>query len=827
MRGRSRPSAQPIVGLEATASPEEEEVTHVFSDLRVVDLTEGMLGMAGTVLADFGAEVIKVERPGGDPLRGHPGFQFWNRGKHSRVIDLTDDTHMAELEALVDSADVLILSPLPGSDASRLSAAATQQRNPGLIHLSLTGFGAATDLEVFGHSEQMVTAKTGRLMGNDSLSGAHGDIDRPLYIASPASTYGAAMLALQGIIGSLIQRERTGFGRAIETSLLDGISAATMRLAFERKGDAVVPVGARGDGGVPLLMRGIRLCFLSVETKDGRYIQMCCRQPQLYRNWMNAIGLGDELREDRWSELPLGVRSHDDADEWEARVRDAMLDRAQEEWMDQFRTLDIGADPFLTEDEFLRHPQLLANNLVVEVDDGELGTITELGPIVSAEATPAEIHRSAPPLDSAVTFSPVPRAADPQPEPAGTPPVELPLQGYTILEVASFLAAPLGPTLLAELGARVIKVEPLDGDPFRSSGLEFVHIGNGKESIALDLKSSEGRAILHKLIAQSDALIHNFRPGVPERLGFGYAEARSIRPDLVYLYGASYGSNGPESHRAAFHSTPNALCGGGILQAGKGNPPVNDSYADPCSGLATGVALALGLYAREHHGIGQYLETNMLVSAGWVHSARMEAYSGRQPRPELTTDQTGFSAFDRLYQCSSGWVMLACHDDRWADLTTILDKTSWRSDPRFADKSARQLHDRTLQWLMEDIFITRPAQEWEAAGLAAGVPIASAADHTLEEFLVHSGLLSGAEHPAFGSYWRLQPRIRVANSQPVAGLPCEVGEHTEAILMSLGLDSTSIARLSESNVIGIAPPERRHPNGTGTVSTDADIAFSR
>ncbi|MFF0499775.1 CaiB/BaiF CoA transferase family protein [Nocardia aobensis] len=789
----------------------------LFEGLRVVDLTEGMLSVTAAVLADFGADVVKVEPPGGDSARGKQGFRFWNRGKRSLVLDLTTDTGRAELHALVAEADVLVESLGPEATGYGLAPELTTARNPRLVHCGITGFGEAAEFERFGRSEQMVTAKVGRLMGNDLLSGAHGDLDRPLYLASPASTYGAAMLAVQAIVAALLQRERTGRGRSVSTSLLDGISAATMRLAFERRGEEVVPVAARGADSV-LLLRGIRLCFLTVETGDGRHIQMCCRQPRLYRNWMNAIGLGDELEQPRWAGLPLGVQSLEDAQEWEARVRDRMLERTQEEWMDMFRTLDIGADPFLTEEEFLRHPQLIANDRVVTVEDPEVGPILQLGPLVTADRTPGRIVSSAPALDSASPWSgwePATRAdtSAGEGESAG-----LPLQGYTILEIASFLAAPLGPTLLAELGARVIKVEPLDGDPFRSSGLEFVHIGNGKESVALDLKSPEGKQVLHRLIEQSDALIHNFRPGVPEKLGFGYEQARAIRPDLVYLYGASYGSKGPEAHRAAFHSTPNALCGGGIAQAGKGNPPVNDSYADPCSGLATGVALALGLYARDRHGIGQYLETSMLVSAGWVHSARMESYEGRPARLELTTEQTGFSALDRLYQCAEGWVMLASGDDEWPRLVNLLGKPEWLDDERFAEPDGRAAHDRVLQWLLEDVFVTRTAAEWEAAAVEQRVPIVSAADHTLEHFLVHAGLVDSAEHPAFGTYWRLKPRVRVAGAEPVEGLPCELGEHTEPVLRSLGYTDAEIERLEREGVARSAPPERRHPGGIGAGS---------
>ena len=239
-----------------------------------------------------------------------------------------------------------------------------------------------------------------------------------------------------------------------------------------------------------------------------------------------------------------------------------------------------------------------------------------------------------------------------------------PLAGITILEAATFVAAPLGATLLAELGARVIKVEPLEGDAYRRTGLEAAHMTHGKESICVDLKTSDGRSIICALVAKSDALLHNYRPGVTERLGLDYETLRKVNPDLVYLYGASYGTNGPESHRSAFHSTPNALCGGGILQGGQGNPPVDDSYPDPCAGLGAGTALALGLLAQVRFGIGQYAETTMLCSAGWVHSNRLTKYGDGPIQPPVDSEQRGLHALYRLYACAKGWLFLAVLQER-------------------------------------------------------------------------------------------------------------------------------------------------------------------
>jgi crotonobetainyl-CoA:carnitine CoA-transferase CaiB-like acyl-CoA transferase len=798
-----------------------------FDGIRVVEFSEGMAGpMAGVLLADNGAEVIKVEPSGGDRARKYPGFLTWNRGKKSVVLDLDAPTERELALRLVLEADVLIESFRAGeSDRRGLDYASLREGNPQLVHCSITGFGLADAHEHLQPYEAIVAAKSGRLMVNGPMAGGQSDGGSPIYMASPIGSYGAANLAVQGISAALLQRWRTGLGQRVETSLLDGLSAATMRLAFERQGSDVVPV-QHGRETASLLQRGIALSFMTPECSDGRYIQMCARQPEHFKNWLVALGLADMANDPRFASLPFGLPSVSDAEEVEAAIRKAMRAKTQDEWMQIFvEETDVGGDPFLTPDEFLRHPQMVENGRVVVVDDPIIGPVTEVGPLVALEETPSVIHDSAPALGesegalagiiaawrSAKTAGTA-NTADRATTAGGATTVtrsgehdignDAPLSGLTILELASFLAAPLGSTLLAELGARVIKVEPLDGDPFRKVGLEFVHIGHGKESIAVDLKTTGGQEILHRLIKISDALIHNFRPGVPDRLGLDYEAVRTVNPDMVYLYGASYGSKGPQRHRAAFHSTPHALSGGGILQAGLGNPPVDDSYPDPCGGLAAGTALAMGLLARARFGTAQYLETTMLCSTGWVHSDRLTKYSGLKPLPVVDQQQRGLHALYRLYRCQTGWILLAAlQQDEWTQLAHALDHQEWTTDLRYSSDAARTDNDAALIAELEGIFLTRAATEWETFLVGHGVPAASAGDYTFEEFLVQEQLVDSGEHHAFGTYWRLPPRVRFSRSANRLGRPAAVGEHTIRLLQEVGYGEDDIADLLRKYVV--------------------------
>jgi crotonobetainyl-CoA:carnitine CoA-transferase CaiB-like acyl-CoA transferase len=371
----------------------------------------------------------------------------------------------------------------------------------------------------------------------------------------------------------------------------------------------------------------------------------------------------------------------------------------------------------------------------------------------------------------------------------------------TVVELAYYVAGPLSTVLLGELGARVIKVEPLDGDPSRRTGMQNAKFLVGKESIAVDLKSQDGRRILHQLIGRADALLHSFRPGVPERLGFGWPEAQRLNPRLVYLYGASYGSRGPQNRRTAFHSTPNALAGGGILQAGRGNPPVDDSYPDPGSGLAAATALLLGLWARQVTGRGQYLETTMLASAGYILSNDLVRYEGAPPMSLPDRGQHGLHALYRLYPCLTGWLFVAAgREGEWAALAAALGHEEWVADPRFATAASRRANDGELARLIGDVLAGRVAAAWDEILTAAGVAGAACADLAVDRWFEGHDLLVAEDHPVFGPFWRAPPKVRLSGSPPRIVPPCALGEHTRPVLHELGYPEEAVDDLLRRGV---------------------------
>jgi crotonobetainyl-CoA:carnitine CoA-transferase CaiB-like acyl-CoA transferase len=777
------------------------ESTSALAGVRVLDLTRGCAGpLIGMTLADFGADVVKIEPPAGDFARAWPGFELWNRGKRCQRIDLRSLAGQRELAELAAAADVLVEDAVPGSAVS--TALLRVSRDAGVIHCRLSAFGPAQRSGGVPGHEGVVAAESGLYLGIDELFGAASDTprDRPIFTVAPTNSFAGAQLCLQGVLACLIATRRGRSFHLVESSLLQGALSVLMRRAFAR----VDPTSGRkpASGRPETVRRGIGLTFLTVQCADQRWLQMCARQDAHFLSWLRVIGLADAAAQPRYESGPMAIPTVEDIDELESLIRKAMSALPATEWLARFAEAGVGADPFLTPDEFLAHPHNVANGLVREwADRDEHGaTGVTLGPLANLHGTPAVPPRR--PVEGRPAWQGR-RGIDTNPDdnpPAG------PLAGLVVLEVAYFLAAPLATTILAELGARVIKVEPPRGDPWRRTGTEVAHILHGKESIEVDLKDPRGLALVHRLVARADALIQSFRPGVADRLGLGYDECRRINPRLVYALSTGYGSQGPLAKQPAFHSTPNAWSGGGILQGGAGNAPVDCSYPDPASGLVNATAVLLALYARERTGTGQYLETSMLLSgahvlSNWYTPAGIDAF-----RPQ-DAGQHGMAAHYRLYECRSGWVFASLLTPRdWNEFSRVVGRPEWTveddlSGDRFAARTA------AVESAVEHHLRQRDADDWvrDAAGR---VPLVRADATTLERYLEDRGLLTPASHPDFGDYWKLPGKFIVDGRRPEPGDAPRVGEHTVRIARELGLPDDEIETLLAAHVLGDTPRAR-------------------
>jgi crotonobetainyl-CoA:carnitine CoA-transferase CaiB-like acyl-CoA transferase len=805
------------------------------SGLRVVDFSNGPAGaQASQTLADFGAEVVQVEPPGGSHLRDAPGYPFIARGKKSIVLDLHDAADLAVARTLALGADVMIETFRPGViERLGLSYDELSKGNPRLVFGSVTAFGRVGPYANAKGYEALVMARTGAL----SVSGAMVARNGPAHVSVPYCSYGASQELLTGILAALHERESSGRGQHVDATLVKGLAALGtwnwyLRVITSKYPDAFTPAPPVTDAGVPL--SPIFFMLLIGLTKDGRWIQFSQVQLHLYVAMLKAMGLDWMLGDDEWKTAAFAMDPDKTAAFWE-KLLEAARGRTLAEWQALFENdHDVWAETMRNGSELLDHPQMKHLHAVIELDDDERGRVRQPGPIAQLSSTPATLVRSAPMLDAdgaALRASPWPA----QVAAAGTAHDSgRALGDVVILELGTFFAAPFGGTVLRELGARVIKVEPIEGEPMRTL-LPFPELGaakvmQGKESIGLDLSTEEGRVIVHQLAERSDLVLQSFRAGVAARQGVDPETLRAVNPRLVYLSSPGYGIDGPCGDRPAYAPTIGAGSGLVMRNIGTSVPERADltikeiranalrlsgagtteyAQADGVSALTAASALALGLYIRDRTGVAQDMLTTMLTSTAHALSDDMVEYAGRPATATADSELFGYNARYRLYESSDGWIYLAAPaEGEWAALCTALaTDTELAGDTRFSDEAARAANDEALAGVLARVFAAKPGLHWEQLLLGHDVGCVVVATDPPEavlqskDFGASSGLLVEVEHPTFGEHDRLTPLIGMSRSETVAEPGVLLGQHTDAILAELGYDSAAIADLRERKIV--------------------------
>ncbi len=820
-------------------------MTQALGGLRVVDLSWGLAGaLVSTTLADYGAEVLRIEPPAGDVLRTHPAFPLWGRGKRSVVLDLRRADDRATVRRLVERSDVLLETFRPGvGERLRLAYDDFADQHPALVHTSITGFGRRGPHARLKGYEGVVMAKLG---GMDHVAGM-APRPGPAFPAVPWASFSAAQLALQGTLAALWVRERTGRGQHVETSLVAGLAAHDpwewfLRLLCERWPQAYTPAPPFSARGVPNTSFAFRL--LVGLTRDGRWLQFSQISSHLFREFMEVAGLAWMFDDPEWSSAPDFETEAQRERFWE-RLLVAVREKTAAEWAAVFAARpNVWAEEFRTTREALRHDQLRHNRQVY--DDGasvQVGPLARLSDTPPAGPAPAPGHGE----HTDAVLRALTSGGFASAEPAGRSPLPArALDGITVLELGLWYAAPYGTALLADLGARVIKIEPLGGEPMRSimpfPDAGAVKVLQGKESVAVDLTRPEGRDIVRRLARRADLALVSYRGGVAERLGIDAAALRRDNPRLVYLSAPGYGTDGPCARRPAFAPTIGVASGAALAQAGPSIPHGPDlslevvkaasvrlnwaaqapGNADGCAALGVATALLLGLVARERTGEGQELLTSMLCSAAWAVSEDAVDYPGKPPRPAPDDLLHGLSALYRLYETADGWLFLACpQDDEWPDLCrALLEVTALAADARFATAADRRAHDSALATALAGAFRTRTAAEWERHCVGFDVACVEVAPGPVARAVIEdpvtrdAGFLVEVEHATFGRHRRLAPLVALSLTPGEARPAPLLGQHTEPVLRELGFSDEAIADLASAGVIRSSATEGTGPDRT-------------
>jgi crotonobetainyl-CoA:carnitine CoA-transferase CaiB-like acyl-CoA transferase len=746
-------------------------VTAALDGIRVLDLSRGIAGpLAAMLLADFGADVVKVEPPEGDPARALPGFAVWNRNKRGIVVERGS----ARLDAWLAGADVCVTSD---DDADTLAA-----RFPRLVALHMPPYApGSTPWACGAESHPLLAAMAGPARRQSSFNG--GPIDLvypfPLYVQGH---WGAATAA-----AALVERQRSGFGQVVTVAGLHGVMVSSVGTLSIVPSQAVLPTNVGPGGRHP--------CYTTYQCADGEWLFLAALTHKFQVNAFKVLGVGDVFADPRIQGVPTRMLLPENRGWVRQLLADACRTLPRDEWLARLDAGDCPAGPLGERDEWLDHPQLKANSLRVEVDDPERGRVTMPGvPLVMTE-TPGCVRTPAPTLGQHDrTAAPWP----PSTPPTGAPRASTsgPLAGYRVLDLGTILAGPYAGALLAELGADVIKVESPAGDPFRETG--FIY-NRGQRGLAANLVSAEAREAFYSLVHTVDVVLDNSRLGVLHRLGIDYATLKRVRPDIVTFSVNGFGEAGPLAVKPGFDPVLQAMSGMMSAQGGECDPvlftiPVNDITAATVAVFG----ICLGLLHRERAGVGQRVWTSLLGCSAQMQSGEIVRFEGRSPAVRGGCDFEGPSALDRFYRTQDGWLRLQ------APGIVALESAGLLGD------SPEELTDVELTARIQDNLASMTVADAVARLTSAGVPAVPARlPGDLPDDLGLRDLdMFATQHMRDGTPFYVTNRYaRFSRTQEQRVFtPPGIGEHSHEVLAEAGVPTDDIDALIAAGVLKQGEP---------------------
>jgi crotonobetainyl-CoA:carnitine CoA-transferase CaiB-like acyl-CoA transferase len=399
-----------------------------------------------------------------------------------------------------------------------------------------------------------------------------------------------------------------------------------------------------------------------------------------------------------------------------------------------------------------------------------------------------------------------------------------PFEGVKVLDFTQVLAGPYGTFQFAAMGADVIKVERREGEDLRYLDMRRTPLSNqlreqglmprwqainaGKRSLTLDLQKPEAIEIVKRLVAEADVVAENFRPGVMDRLGIGYAALSTINPRLIYCAISAFGQTGPERLGAGYDGKIQAMSGLMAMTGHTATGPTRAGFAvcDVIAGQTAAFAIASALFQRTHTGKGQLIDVSMLEAALAFMSSEIADFTMTGVKPALVGNRAvSLVPTADLFKTGDGHILLAVNFERQVvALMKALGRSEVLSDPRFADDIARRQNEGALREIIEAELAARPAREWERILNDAGAPCSSiwnldeVIDHpqiVAREALHHVDTSIGPQRMAGLGFKLANGPGRIDRAAP------RLGQHTDEVLAKAGYTADEIARLRASNIV--------------------------
>ncbi len=785
--------------------------------VRVLELG-GMVSAAyaAKLMADLGAEVIKIEPPGGDPARhrgpyppGHDGdpersglFLYLNAGKRSRVAEPGG----RQFERLVAEADIVLHNfTAPELAGHGLDPGAWLDAHPALVVGSVTPFGLSGPHSHYRAAEINTVHAGG--WGYLSPGALEDPALPPLKPFGHQADFQGGLALATATMAAFRRAQRSGVGEHVDLST-QAYVASILEAAlptYTYAGEIPSRLGARGLNPWSMFACKDGLIFLCTIEED---------------QWLRLVEL---MGNPEWAQLEVFA-------DFEARLANAdILHEFIGQWCAQWTVADlfhagqakrITFAPVLSMREMADEPHLAARGFFVDVDHPLAGTVKQPGaPYVLANSW-WRADRGAPLLnehpDARFHARPEIRA-----EPLGD--TELPLSGVRVADFSWVWAGPFCAMQLAHLGAEVIKVEsaerpdlgrrlPIhvpDSEPDLDSSGYFNQWNQGKRSLALNLGHPDALEVAKRLIASCDVVVENFATGVMERLGLGYEVLRELRPDLIYASISGYGETGPYRHYMGYGPAIGPLSGLSSLSGYPGGGPreLGISLGDPTAGITAAFGIAAALVARDRTGQGQKLDTSLWESTAALQAEGFMAVALGGEQPERMGNRDPWWAPHGVFRCAGddNWLSIACRSDsEWQALAGEIGPAA--QDPRFGHRASRKAHEDELEALISSWTAAYDAGELAARLQVAGVPAypsMSMADLVADPGLRARGFFAELPHAKVGVRTHAGIPWRLRNAPNGVRRPAPLlGADSEDVLHDLGYGDDQIARLRKAGVLG-------------------------
>jgi crotonobetainyl-CoA:carnitine CoA-transferase CaiB-like acyl-CoA transferase len=739
-----------------------------YRGVRIADFSEGLAGpMAGMFLGDFEAEVVKVEPPGGDRAKDHPGYQAFNRNKQILTLDLETAAGLAAARELIAGADVALFSDQPGRlEALGLDAATLTAAHPTLIHAWMPPYGTRGFWSGIPPHHSLLSAMSGVAFRQGCYS------DQPVHLILPLLWYGQGVLGASAIGAALLERSRSGLGQAVTVSGLHGVSEVSGPVRL-----LAAPPLPRGQ---PL---GATPSYRLYECGDGQWFFLGTLFANFYRKAFEALGIAHH-----WETLAM--------DPLAAREVLTMIfaSRPRTDWLQVLQDHGVPCAPVGPREDWFAGEAVAEGGLRQVLHHPTLGDIAMPAPPARLCETPASIPGLAAPIDKPPAWAPRPVNG------SGEGEARQPLGGIRVLDLGTVIAGAHAGGVLANLGADVVKVEPVEGDPFRSDSGGFQAYNRGKRGLGIDLKQPAARELFYDLVRQADVVLDNYRFGVRARLGIDYATLKAINPRIISCSINAYGDKGPRATLPGFD--PLLQAEGGMMQAQGGlDEPI--LHTIPVNDVATSAvvscAVIAALNARAHSGEGQEILTSLMAQSLTFQLAEVVAYEGRPANDVGGRDCLGPRALHRFYECADGWVALVCETPAQAQALAGVLGVEIGADALTAAR------DGGLAEAIASALASRRRDDTVLTLLDAGVPAAPVlrgAEALESEWLWENQTLELWTHPRLGDL--IGVRRYADFSRTPAGFPHpspDLGQHSTELLAELGVAPDRIAALMATGAV--------------------------